>query len=98
MFLAAQVSLYPLRQPSLTPAIERALETFRAHGLQVESGTMSSVISGEDVALFKALREAFLQTAAEGHIVMIVTVSNACPVPGPRGEVPGGRDTQQSRE
>jgi len=80
--ITAQVSLYPLRQESLSPAIDEALQTFREHGLSVESGAMSSVISGDDTAIFAALQEAFRRVAEQGQVVMVVTFSNACPTPG----------------
>jgi tRNA-Thr(GGU) m(6)t(6)A37 methyltransferase TsaA len=79
--IAAQVSLYPLQQESLSPAIDEALRIFHDHGLQVEPGAMSSVIAGEDAAVFAALQEAFRRAAAQGQVVMTVTFSNACPVP-----------------
>jgi uncharacterized protein YqgV (UPF0045/DUF77 family) len=82
MDMTAQVSLYPLRQQALAPAIDRALQVFHDRGLQVEPGTMSSVIAGDDDALFAALQEAFRHVADQGDVVMIVTFSNACPVPG----------------
>ena len=81
--LAAQVSIYPLRQPQLTPAIDKALETFRRYGLEVEPGAMSSVVSGDDEALFAALKEMYQQTSAQGEVVIVVTMSNACPVSRP---------------
>ena len=84
--IAAQVSLYPLRRESLSPPINEALETFRAHGLRVESGAMSSLIAGDDDAIFSALHEAFRRTAEQGQVVMAVTFSNACPVPARRGD------------
>jgi len=80
--LSAQVSLYPLRQESLSPAITQALRIFRQHGLEVEPGAMSTLLVGDDEAVFAALQEAFRQTAQQGHIVMIATFSNACPVRG----------------
>ncbi len=79
--IAAQVSLYPLRQDSLSPAIEEALRIFREHGLEVQLGPMSTMITGGDVDLFAALQEAFHRAAEQGHVVMAVTFSNACPVP-----------------
>ena len=81
MFVAAQVSIYPLRQARLSPAIDRAQAAFRAHGLDILSGPMSTVVSGEDDAVFRALKEAFKGIAADAEVVMSVTVSNACPVP-----------------
>lgn len=80
MLLAAQVSIYPLRQLNLSPAIEQALDVFRNHGLEVSPGSMSSIVWGEDEVLFTALKEAFRQTAKDASIVMTMTLSNACPV------------------
>jgi uncharacterized protein YqgV (UPF0045/DUF77 family) len=79
--IAAQVSLYPLRQESLSPAIDELLAVLQAHGLQVEPGAMSSLIVGDDEAIFAALQEAFRRAAEQGHVVMVATFSNACPVP-----------------
>ena len=79
--IVAQVSIYPLRQQALSPAIEAALRIFRAHGLEVTPGTMSSVVVGDDAAVFAALQEAFRSAAKQGQVVMIATFSNACPVP-----------------
>jgi tRNA-Thr(GGU) m(6)t(6)A37 methyltransferase TsaA len=84
--IAAQVSLYPLRQEALSPAIDEALQIFREHGLDVESGAMSTMIIGDDTAVFAALQEAFRRVAGQGHVVMVVTFSNACPIPGKKEE------------
>ena len=80
MFIAAQVSIYPLRQNRFSPAISRATELLKQHGLNVESGSMSSVVSGEDEALFDGLKAAFQHISSEGEVVMLATFSNACPV------------------
>ncbi len=79
--IAAQVSLYPLHQASLSSAIDDVLRIFREHGLEVQPGAMSTVLLGDDEVLFAALREAFRHTAEQAHVVMVVTFSNACPVP-----------------
>jgi len=83
--IAAQVSLYPLGQTSLSPAIDAALRIFREHGLDVQPGAMSTVLAGDDTAVFAALEEAFRRVAEQGQVVMIVTFSNACPVPSTLG-------------
>jgi uncharacterized protein YqgV (UPF0045/DUF77 family) len=80
--ITAQVSLYPLRQETLSPIIDEALQTFQEHGLQVEPGSMSSLITGDDAAIFAALQEAFRGAADQGQVVIVATFSNACPVPG----------------
>jgi uncharacterized protein YqgV (UPF0045/DUF77 family) len=80
MAVAAQVSIYPLKQQRYSPAINIALDIFKKHGLNVEMGAMSSIISGEDEPMFIALKEAYQALADKGELVMIVTLSNACPV------------------
>ena len=79
--ISAQVSLYLLRQPHLSSAIDDALEMFRAHGLRVVSGSMSTVITGDIDEVFGGLRDALQRAIDEGEVVMAVTLSNACPVP-----------------
>lgn len=87
--ISAQVSLYPLGQADLSPAIDGALRIFREHGLDVNPGPMSTLISGDDETVFAALQAAFQGVAGEGRVVMVVTFSNACPMPEPkiRGQV-----------
>jgi tRNA-Thr(GGU) m(6)t(6)A37 methyltransferase TsaA len=79
--ITAQVSLYPLGQAALSPAIKDALHILRKHDLEVEVGTMSSLVAGEQTTVFAALQSAFNQVAKQGPVVMAVTYSNAFPMP-----------------
>ena len=79
--ISAQVSLYPLGQEDLSPAIDEELRIFREYGLDVNPGPMSTLISGDDEAIFAALLATFQVGAGEGRVVMVVTLSNACPLP-----------------
>lgn len=81
MAISMQVSLYPLRQERLSPAIEEALSVLKNRGLVVKTGTMSSVAWGEEDQVFAALKEAFARSVERGEVVWIVTLSNACPFP-----------------
>jgi uncharacterized protein YqgV (UPF0045/DUF77 family) len=85
--VTAQVSLYPLRQTSIGPPIREAVRVFRQHGLEPRVGEMSTLVWGDEQAVFAALHEAFHQAAACGDAVMVVTLSNACPEPS-RGAFP----------
>lgn len=78
--VSAQVSLYPLRQTHLGPAIDEALDAFRRHGLDVQPGAMSTQVAGDEEKVFSALRQAFGRASQRGDVVMVVTLSNACPV------------------
>ncbi len=82
MTISAQVSIYPLRQEHLAPAVKSVQIAFEEHGLAPQVGPMSTTVTGETRAIFDALAEAFAKAAASGQVVMTVTVSNACPVPG----------------
>jgi uncharacterized protein YqgV (UPF0045/DUF77 family) len=77
---SAQVSLYPLGPNHLRPAIRNALAVFHRYDLVVRPGDMSTVINGDDIEVFEALREVFRDAAALGPVVMTTTFSNACPV------------------
>ena len=80
--ITAQVSLYPLRQEALAPDIGEALQIFRECALEVESDAVSTLLVGNGTTIFAALQQAFCHAAEQGQVVMVVTFSNACPVPG----------------
>jgi uncharacterized protein YqgV (UPF0045/DUF77 family) len=80
--VAAQISVYPLRQARLGPAVEAVRRALARRGLATEVGRMSTLVEGDCGELFAALGEAFERAAAEGAVVMTVAVSNACPASG----------------
>lgn len=84
--LTAQVSVYLLRQTRLSPTIDEVVRVFRAHGLEIGTGPMSTLVTGDDDDLFPALKEALRSAAARGQVVMVVTLSNACPAPSTETE------------
>ncbi len=79
--MSAQVSLYPLRQVSIGPPIRETVRIFRERGLKTRVGEMSTLVWGEEQAVFAALQETFQRAAEHGDVVMAVTLSNACPSP-----------------
>ncbi|MEW6681330.1 MAG: YkoF family thiamine/hydroxymethylpyrimidine-binding protein [Nitrospirota bacterium] len=80
MIISAQVSLYPLRQDHLSPAIQSLYSAFQSAGLSPDIGTMSTLVTGEADLVFDSLRRGFSRAAANGQVVMVVTLSNACAV------------------
>jgi uncharacterized protein YqgV (UPF0045/DUF77 family) len=80
MKVSAQISLYPLRQQRLSPAIDALREALEHAGLDAKVGPMSTLVSGESERVFAALRAGFERAATAGPVAMAVTVSNACPV------------------
>ena len=80
MTISVQISVYPLRQEHLSPAVNAVKAELNAHGLSPEVGGMSTQVVGETEVVFAALRDAFTRVAADGQVVMTMTVSNACPI------------------
>jgi uncharacterized protein YqgV (UPF0045/DUF77 family) len=80
MEISAQVSLYPLGQSDLAPAIEAVWKELRSHGLSPRPGAMSTLVQGNDQAVFAALRDAFAEATHYGGAVMVLTISNVCAV------------------
>lgn len=78
--ISAQISMYPLRQEHLSPAIEIVKNALAAYGLELQVGPMSTLVTGAEEKVFPALQKAFIEAAATGHVVMTITVSNACPL------------------
>jgi uncharacterized protein YqgV (UPF0045/DUF77 family) len=79
MAILAQVSIYPLRQTELTPAIDSALEAFEKYKILFKKGEMSTLLEGEPEQIFKALQAAFEKADEVGDLTMVITLSNACP-------------------
>ena len=79
MVIRAQISVYPLRQRHLRPAVDTVLAALEGRGLRLEPGPMSTLATGEQDTVFAVLRDAFARVAETGDVVMVVTLSNACP-------------------
>ena len=80
MQVSAQISLNPLKQQALAPAIEMAWKVLEESQFNLKKGDMSTFVIGEAEVVFGAIKEAFLRTAEIGPVSMVVTLSNACPV------------------
>ena len=79
--VSCQISIYPLGVEELGPAIEAAVAELRAAGLEPEVGPMATYVTGDEDTVFEGLKRAFEVAGREGHVVMTITVSNACPLP-----------------
>ena len=80
MRASAQISVYPLRQEKLSPAIDAVRQALASEGIDVQVGPMSTLATGDVSRLFAALKRGFEAAASAAEVVMTVTVSNACPV------------------
>ncbi len=74
-----QLSVYPLRQAHLRPAIEAALRAAAGEGVEVTVGRLSTLIRGDEPAVFAALRAAFRTAGSSGSTVMVATLAGGAP-------------------
>ena len=74
-----QLSVYPLRQPHLRPAIEAALKAAAGEGVEITVGRLSTFVRGDEPAVFAALRAAFRAAGSSGSTVMVATLANGAP-------------------
>jgi uncharacterized protein YqgV (UPF0045/DUF77 family)/predicted enzyme related to lactoylglutathione lyase len=74
-----QLSVYPLRQPHLRPAIEAALRAAAGEGVEVVVGPLSTLVRGDEAAVFAALRAAFRAAASSGSTVVVATLAGGAP-------------------
>ena len=78
MTVQAEISLYPLRTPHLSQAIDSFTTALRDAGLKVVTGTMSSLVEGDADAVFTVLGHAFSAVVDRAQVVLVLKVSNAC--------------------
>ena len=74
-----QLSVYPLRQPHLRPAIAAALRAAAGEGVDVTVGRLSTLVRGDEPAVFAALRAAFRAAGSSGSTVMVATLAGSAP-------------------
>ncbi len=79
MRVQAEVSLYPLRTRKLSGPVEEFCRVLRKHGLDIETRSMSTLVTGESERLFTVLKEGFEVLARRNKIVLDIRISNACP-------------------
>ena len=66
-----QLSVYPLRQERLHPAIQAAVQAAAKQGVEVTVGRLSTFAPGEEDAVFAAVRAAFDAARSFGPTVVV---------------------------
>jgi len=79
MKVQAEISLYPLRCSDLTEPIRQFIELLETDKLKVETGPMSTLVTGDSQVVFENLKKAFERLAEKYKVVMTAKISNTCP-------------------
>jgi catechol 2,3-dioxygenase-like lactoylglutathione lyase family enzyme len=85
-----QLSVYALRQPHLRPPIEAALGAAAAEGVEITVGRLSTLIRGDEAAVFAALRAAYRAAASSGSAVLVATLTNGARADATVAGIQGG--------
>jgi len=76
--VGAQISIYPLREKTLTDTLNIFWEELNKRGVQYEINSFATIIWMEEDELFKFLSEVYKKMSHK-NIVMVITLSNVCP-------------------
>lgn len=79
--IQATIAVYPLGEEGFR-AIDRAIDAIAATGVEFEVRAMHTELRGEGDIVFRAIRAAYDAAAATSGVVVTVSISNACPLPG----------------
>jgi len=74
-----QLSVYPLRQPHVGPAVRAAVKAAADEGVDPIVGRLSTFARGDEESVFRALRAAFTAARSFGPTVVVVTLSSGLP-------------------
>ncbi len=80
MNIQAEVSVYPLGTDKIGELVNNFIDELKNSGLVFSSGPMSTILSGDADSVFDSLREAFKNIALDNQTMLIMKISNACPV------------------
>jgi uncharacterized protein YqgV (UPF0045/DUF77 family) len=80
MIVQAEISVYPLGTESIGETVNTFINSMSRSKLNISRGTMSTNFSGEASDIFSALNSAFVQIADNNAVVLVLKVSNACPL------------------
>jgi uncharacterized protein YqgV (UPF0045/DUF77 family) len=77
--VGCQFSVYPLRQHDIGGPIRAAIEAARAEGCSIRVGNLSTLLTGGEDEVFRALRAAFRAAQRTGSAVVTATLAAGMP-------------------
>jgi uncharacterized protein YqgV (UPF0045/DUF77 family) len=92
--VGCQFSVYPLRQDDVGPAIRAAVAAARAEDCSARVGNLSTLLTGSEEQVFRALRAAFRAAQSHGSAVITATLAAGMPTDELVGEIQSAVDAQ----
>ncbi|MGO9482216.1 MAG: YkoF family thiamine/hydroxymethylpyrimidine-binding protein [Candidatus Kryptoniota bacterium] len=79
MGITFQVSLYPLMQKDIRPAINGFISKLKSDGMDAVVHETSTIGTGNIDKVFGALKNAYIEACKSGDTIMVLTAANGCP-------------------
>jgi len=76
--IGAQVSIYPLKEMTLTDTLNIFWEELNKRNIKYEINSFATILWAEEDELFKLLNDTYKLLSSK-KFVMVVTISNVCP-------------------
>ena len=85
--VGCQFSVYPLRQNEIGPPVRAAVAAAHSEGCSVRVGNLSTLLTGSEEQVFRALRAACRAVQRHGSAVMTATLAAGMPTDELVGEI-----------
>lgn len=76
--IGAQISIYPLKEKTISETLNIFWEELNRRGVQYEINSFATILWMDEDELFKLLNDTY-KKMKEKSIVMVITISNVCP-------------------
>ena len=93
--VGCQFSVYPLRQDDVDTPVQGAIKAAADEGCTVKVANLSTLISGSEEQVFRALRAAFRATREWGPAVVTATFAAGMPGDDLVDEIQRGLDVEE---
>lgn len=76
MYIDAAVTLLPLRQDHLSPAIDAFCDKLSENGLDVGKGEVNTLVRGDMEDVFEGIKDAYNEVLRKGDANLVVVFRN----------------------
>ncbi|MGQ9845148.1 MAG: YkoF family thiamine/hydroxymethylpyrimidine-binding protein [Caldisericia bacterium] len=76
--IGAQISIYPLKEKTISDTLNIFWEELNKRNIKYEINSFATILWVEEDELFELLNQTYKKLSSKS-VVMVVTISNACP-------------------
>jgi uncharacterized protein YqgV (UPF0045/DUF77 family) len=80
LIISAELSLYALGTGNFGLPVNEFIDGLKKFEIEVNPGSMSTIIIGKTDVLFRAIQSAFETVSQNNNVALVIKISNACPI------------------